>query len=47
MGDYVLLLRENYILKDRLPGERAFRHIGVHGGLSEDEVLVPLVYVEV
>ncbi len=46
VGDYVLLLRENYILKDRLPGEKAFHHIGVHGGLSDDEVLVPLVYVE-
>jgi hypothetical protein len=46
VGDYTLLLRENYVLKDRLPGEREFHHIGAHGGLSADELSVPLIYIE-
>jgi hypothetical protein len=33
-------------IKDWLPGEKRHRHIGVHGGLSEDEMRVPLVVVE-
>ncbi len=47
VGDYVLVLRDNYVIKDRLPGEREFHHIGVHGGLSADELYVPLVYAAV
>jgi len=47
VGDYVLVARENYVFKDRLSAEREFHHVGVHGGLSEDELRVPLVYAEV
>ncbi len=43
IGDYALLMRENYAIKDWLLGERRFVHIGVHGGLSEQELYVPLV----
>ncbi|WP_371806113.1 alkaline phosphatase family protein [Candidatus Lokiarchaeum ossiferum] len=43
IGDYVFLMRENYILNDRLEGEERSLHIGNHGGLSEDEMFVPLI----
>ncbi len=46
IGDRVLLLNEGYLLKDRLPQERCFEVIGVHGGISEDELWVPLVLAE-
>jgi hypothetical protein len=44
VGDCTLLLKENYMIKDHLPGEHDFELIGMHGGLSEDELYVPLVY---
>jgi hypothetical protein len=43
IGDYVLVMRERATIKDWLPGEKRYRHIGVHGGTSADEMLVPLV----
>lgn len=43
LGDYVLLPRAGGILRDWLPGEARYRHVGVHGGLSEAEMRVPLV----
>ncbi len=43
IGDYVLVMRENWTLRDWLPGEKRHVQIGVHGGVSEDEMYVPLV----
>lgn len=43
LGDYVLLPRGRAILRDWLMGEERYAHVGVHGGLSEAEMLVPLV----
>ncbi len=43
VGDYILLAKENYVIKDRVLGEGDFSQIGVHGGLSEQELYVPLV----
>lgn len=45
IGDYTLVLRDNYVIKDWLPGEKRYRHIGVHGGLSAEEMHVPLIVV--
>ena len=47
VGDYTLLLKENYMIKDRLPGEHDFELIGLHGGLSPDELHVPLIFTSV
>jgi Type I phosphodiesterase / nucleotide pyrophosphatase len=47
LGDYVLVAREDWLIKDRLAGEKPFQHIGVHGGLSTAELTVPLVYATV
>lgn len=43
VGDFILLLKENYVLKDRLINEKPFRQVGVHGGVSEQEMQIPLV----
>jgi hypothetical protein len=44
VGDFVLLMREPYTVKDWLPGEPRHLHIGNHGGMSADEMYIPLVY---
>lgn len=46
IGHYTLEMRDNYMLKDWLPGEERYRHIGVHGGTSEREMHVPLIVVK-
>lgn len=46
IGDYTLAMNGNYTIMDTIPGERHFYHIGTHGGLSDDEMLVPLILVE-
>ncbi len=43
VGDYTLLMKENYVIRQRLPFEKPFRQIGVHGGLSRTEMRVPLI----
>ena len=43
IGDYVLIPRGQAILRDWLKGEERHTHVGVHGGLSEAEMRVPLV----
>lgn len=43
VGDYVLLMRENYAVKDWLPGEKRFFQTGLHGGASAQEMYVPLI----
>lgn len=43
VGDYTLLMKENYVIRDWLPWEEHHEHIGVHGGCSEEEMYVPLI----
>ena len=43
VGDYALVMCDDYAITDRLPGEKPFRQIGVHGGVSREEMRVPLV----
>ena len=43
LGDYVLIPRGQAILRDWLKGEERHIHVGVHGGLSAAEMIVPLV----
>lgn len=42
-GDYTLLMKENYVIKDRLITEQPFHQLGTHGGLSRAEMEVPLI----
>ena len=45
VGDCALVMQGDYAIRDRIAGEEPFRHIGVHGGVSREEMLVPLVVV--
>ncbi len=42
VGDYALVMRGNWSIKDWLPGEKRHVQLGVHGGVSGDEMYVPL-----
>jgi len=46
VGDYVLIMKENYIMKDLILGQKKNIHVGNHGGLSKEELFVPLVIIE-
>lgn len=43
VGDYTLIMKDNYVIKDWLAGEKPFFQYGVHGGISELEMQVPLI----
>ncbi|MCC6532105.1 MAG: alkaline phosphatase family protein [Burkholderiales bacterium] len=42
-GDVTLVMRGHGTIRDHLPGEKRHVLIGNHGGVTEDEMLVPLV----
>lgn len=42
-GDFVLLMHEQWTIKDWMVGERRHEQRGVHGGASADEMWVPLI----
>ena len=46
IGDYVLLMKKNYVFRDSLLGKLPRIHIGNHGGISEEEMFVPLIVVK-
>jgi hypothetical protein len=41
VGDYTLVMKDNWTIKDWLPGEKRFAMLGVHGGISSSEMRVP------
>ncbi|MCK9330439.1 MAG: alkaline phosphatase family protein [Candidatus Cloacimonetes bacterium] len=43
IGDEILIMKENYILTDNILNEKNKDFIGFHGGLTKDEMLVPLI----
>lgn len=46
IGDYTLIMKDCFVIKDWLPGEPRYVHIGVHGGMCAQEMYVPLIVVE-
>ena len=46
VGDYTLVMKNRATIKDWMPGERHHSIIGVHGGVSADEMIVPLVVAQ-
>lgn len=46
IGQYTLVMKSNWTITDRLPGEKPSQQIGVHGGVSAAEMYVPLIYAE-
>ncbi len=45
VGDYTVIMNDNYAIGDSVPGETAHELVGVHGGLTEAELYVPLAVV--
>lgn len=43
IGEVALVMNGRSTVKDWIPGELRHRHIGHHGGTSEDEMLIPLI----
>ncbi|WP_300321889.1 alkaline phosphatase family protein [Accumulibacter sp.] len=43
IGDYTLLMKDNWTIKDWLPEEKRYTMLGVHGGTSSNEMRVPLL----
>ncbi len=43
IGDVALMMHGRATVKDWTPGEPRHRHVGHHGGASEDEMLIPLM----
>jgi type I phosphodiesterase/nucleotide pyrophosphatase len=46
VGDYTLVMKANWTIKEWLPGEQRHHQLGVHGGVSEDEMTVPLIVAQ-
>ncbi len=46
IGDFVLVCKENYVIKDFLKNEELKWHAADHGGLSFEEMFVPLIVAE-
>ncbi len=46
VGDYVLIMKKNYILKEKLANYKTNHfHKAKHGGVSKDEMFVPLILI--
>ena len=45
IGDYILVMKSGYVIQDPIPGENPPQMTGFHGGLSEQEMYVPLISV--
>ena len=43
LGSHALLMEAGWTIVDHVPGEHEHTMIGVHGGLSADEMRVPLI----
>lgn len=43
VGNYTLIMKDNYIIKDFVKGEEQKIFIGNHGGVSREEMFVPLI----
>ncbi len=43
IGQYTLMAKEGVTIRDRVQGEGPIRDIGVHGGVSADEMYVPFI----
>lgn len=47
IGDFILLMKDDWTIKDWMPGEKHYDQLGVHGGASEAEMLIPLVHIPI
>ena len=47
VGDYTLVMKDDWTITDWLPGEKRYALVGVHGGSSVEEMRVPLIEIRV
>lgn len=47
VGDYTLVMQDDWTITDWLPGEKRYALVGVHGGVSVEEMRVPLIEMRV
>jgi predicted AlkP superfamily pyrophosphatase or phosphodiesterase len=45
IGDYTLIMKKNYAIYDQRPKNKP-DHVGDHGGLSDEELYVPLIVIK-
>jgi predicted AlkP superfamily pyrophosphatase or phosphodiesterase len=45
VGDYILIMKDNFIMKDLVLGEDRKIFIGNHGGVNKEEIFVPLIVI--
>ncbi len=45
IGDYILIMKKNYVMRDFIMGEKVHYFLGNHGGVSKEEMYVPLIVV--
>ncbi len=46
VGHYAMVMKPGFKIRDRVLGEKPKRHIGVHGGVTPEEMYVPLIVVD-
>ncbi len=46
IGDYTLIMKENYVFKDQLIHQLPHKMKGNHSGVSKEEMYVPLIFVK-
>lgn len=46
VGEYVLMMKGDYVIRDYLINEKRSHQAGVHGGFTEQELYVPLIVLE-
>ncbi len=46
IGDYILPMKDNYVLKDNVLGMKGIDFLGYHGGMSTAEMRIPLIIIE-
>lgn len=46
IGDYIMVMKGKYVIRDFVMGEHIYYFVGNHGGVSPEEMLVPLIVVK-
>ncbi|MBN2621376.1 alkaline phosphatase family protein [candidate division WOR-3 bacterium] len=46
IGDYVMIMKGKYVIRDFVIGEHTYYFAGNHGGMSPEEMLVPLITIK-
>jgi hypothetical protein len=42
-GDFTIVMKKNYMIRETLSGEKNKELVGIHGGLTDDEMFSPLI----